>query len=142
MAATTTDRNTERKYVERIVADDALIAANTTIPAGVLVATDATGALVNASDTAGLTVVGRAPRRMVNSTGAAAKLKPAANVEAGVFKYGTTGANALTAADVGKNAIVLDNQTVVRAAGAVNGIVAGTVDSIDADGGIWVKVNC
>lgn len=142
MAATTVDRNTARKLVERLVCDDALVAANTTIPAGVLTATNAAGELVNAADTAGLTVQGRAPRRMANTTGAAAKLKPAANVEAGVFKWATTGANALTAADIGKNACVLDNQTVVRAAGTVNAIVAGTVDSIDPDGGVWVKSNC
>ena len=73
---------------------------------------------------------------------AAAKINPKASVEAGVFKFFTTGVNAITAADVGKTCCVLDNQTVVRAAGTSNSIVAGTVDSIDPDGGIWVKVNC
>lgn len=141
MAATTIDRNTARKYVERIVAEDALLAAATTIPAGVLVATNAAGELINAADAAGSTVQGRAPKRMANA-GAAAKIKPAAYVEAGVFKFGTTGANAITAADVGKNCFVLDNQTVVRTAGTVNGIVAGVVDSMDPDGDVWVKVNC
>ncbi len=142
MAATTIDRNTARKYVERVVCEDALLAATTTIPAGVLVATNANGELLNAADTAALTVQGRAAQRMANTGGAAAKVTPKARVEAGVFKFGTTGGNALTAADVGKNAYVLDNQTVVRAAGTTNSIIAGTVDSIDPDGGIWVKVNC
>ena len=142
MTALAQDRNTQRRYVERILADNAPIAANKTVWNGSLVASDATGALNPAADTAGLTVLGVAQRRMINSTGAAATVIPPAKVAAGVFKFATTGANALTAADIGKNACVLDDQTVVRAAGTTNSIVAGTVDSIDPDGGIWVKVNC
>jgi hypothetical protein len=142
MAATTIDRPTLRKYLERIVCDDALVAATTTIPNGVLVSTNANGELINAVDTAGTTCQGRAPKRMVNSGGAAAKVTPKAQVEAGVFKFATTGGNAITAADIGKNCFVLDNQTVVRAAGTTNSIVAGVVDSMDPDGSVWVKVNC
>lgn len=142
MTALAQDRNTMRKFEERILADDALIAANTTVWNGSLTANNAAGALIPASDTAGITVVGVAQRRMVNATGAAAKVVPPAKVAAGVYKFATTGGNALTAVDVGKNAYVLDDQTVVRAAGTVNSIIAGTVESIDPDGGIWVKVNC
>jgi hypothetical protein len=142
MAATTLDRNTARKYVERTVAEDALLAATTTIPAGALVATNANGELIHATDAAGATVIGRAPRRMVNAGGAAAKITPKAYAEAGIFKYGTTGGSAIVAGDIGKNSFVLDNQTVVKTGGTTNAIVAGVVDSIDPDGGIWVKVNC
>jgi hypothetical protein len=143
MAATTVDRNTERKYVERIVCEDALLAAATTIPNGAMVATNANGELVNAADAANLTVQGRAPQRMANAGGAAAKVKPAAKVEAGCFKWANAGANGVTAADLGKNCFVVDNQTVGKAAATVNNIVAGVVDSIDPDGGIWVKSpNC
>jgi len=141
MAATTIDRNTARKDVVRAVADDALLAAATTIPAGVLVATNAAGELLNAADVAAMTVIGRAPKRMVNA-GAAAKIVPKAYVEAGVFKYGTTGGSAIVAGDIGKDCFVLDNQTVVKTAGTVNAIVAGKVQSIDPDGGIWVRVGC
>lgn len=142
MTALAQDRNTQRRYVERIVADNALIAANKTVWNGSLVASDATGALNPAADTVGLTVLGVAQRKMVNATGAAVAVVPPAKVAAGCFKFGTTGGNALTAADIGKNAYVLDDQTVVRAAGTTNSIVAGIVDSIDPDGGIWVKINC
>ena len=142
MAATTVDINTQRKYVERVVADNAKVAANTTIPAGALVAANATGDLINTADVAGATVLGRAPRRMVNATGAAATITPKAFVEAGVFKYKTTGAQAITAADIGKNCFALDNQTVVRTAGVTNQNIVGVVESIDPDGDVWVKVNC
>lgn len=130
-----------QKHVDRDVAYDALLAAATTIEHAVLVATNANGELVNAADTAGLTVVGRAPQKMANAGGAAAKINPPARAEAGVFKFGTTGGNAITAADVGKSCFVLDASTVVRQAGTVNAIVAGVVDRVEADG-VWVKVNC
>jgi hypothetical protein len=45
------------------------------------------------------------------------EVTPPAKVAAGVFKFATTGGNAITAADIGKNCFVLDDQTVVRAAG-------------------------
>lgn len=142
MTALAQDRNTNRRYVERLLAEDALIAATTTVWNGSLTAANANGELRPAADVANITVVGVAQRKMVNTTGAAAKCVPPAKVAAGCFKFATTGANALTAADIGKNAYVLDDQTVVRQAGTVNNIVAGVVDSIDPDGGIWIKVNC
>lgn len=142
MTALAQDRNTARKYVERFVADDALVAASTTVYNGSLVATNANGELRPAADAAGLTVQGVAQGKMVNTSGAAAKPTPRARVAAGTYKFATTGGNAITAADLGKNCYVLDDQTVVRAAGTVNSIIAGIVDAIDADGGIWVKVNC
>jgi hypothetical protein len=139
MTALTEDRNTQRRYVERIVAADALIAANTTVWNGSMVCCDATGALRPAADVAGLTFVGIAQLRMVNPSGVAAKVKPAARCAVGVFKLATAGANAITAADLQKPCFILDDQTVVRQAGTANAIPAGTVDSIDPDGQVWVK---
>lgn len=139
MTALIEDRNTQRRYVERIVGDDAPIAANTTVWNGSMVCSDATGALRPAADVAGLTFVGVAQLRMVNPSGVATRVKPAARCAVGVHKFTTTGANAITAADLQKSCFVLDDQTVVRQAGTANAILAGTVDSIDPDGGIWVK---
>jgi hypothetical protein len=139
MTALTDDRNTQRRYVERIVGDDALIAANTTVWNGSMTCCDATGALRPAADVAGLTFVGVAQLRMVNPSGVAAKVKPAARCAVGVFKLATTGANAITAADLQKPCFILDDQTVVRQAGTANAIPAGLVDSIDPDGQVWVK---
>jgi len=142
MAATTIDINTQRKYVERLVCDDVKIAAATTIPLGAMVGLNAAGEMINAADVVGCTVVGRAPRRFVNA-GAAAKVTPGAFAEAGVFRWITSGGSAVTAADIGKTVYVLDNQTVVKTAGTVNTIPAGTLDALDADGGCWVKSpNC
>ena len=141
MGALGTDRNTLRKGIDRIVCDNALIAANTTIFNGAIVATNAAGDLVPASDTAGLTVQGRARQAMKNTTGAPVAIDPPSGVEAGVFKYDTSGGSAITKADVGQNCFILDDHTVVRAGGTVHAIVCGIVDSIDSDGGVWVKIN-
>lgn len=141
MTALAADRKTLRKYVERIVCESALVAATTSIYNGALVATNAAGDLVPASDTAGLTVQGRARKPMINATGAALAPTHFDSVEAGVFCWNTTGGSAITKADIGKNAYVLDDNTVVRTGGTVNAIIAGTVDSVDSDG-VWVKTNC
>lgn len=141
MAALTQDRNTPRKYVERYLAEDAKIAATTTVYNGALTAANANGELCPAADVASITVLGVSQQKMVNSTGAAANVTPKAKVAAGCFKFKTTGGNAITAADVGKNCYVLDDQTVVRIGGTTNAIVAGVVDSMDPDGDVWVKVN-
>jgi len=142
MAALTQDRNTPRKYVERFLAEDALLAATTTVFNGSLVAANANGELRPAADVAAITVLGVAPQKMVNSGGAAAKVTPKAKLMAGIFKFKTTGGSAITAADIGKNCFVLDDQTVVKTGGTTNAIVAGVVDSMDPDGDVWVKVNC
>jgi len=140
MTALAQDRNTQRRYVERIVAEDALIAATTTLWNGSMACANATGALVPGADVAGLTYVGVAQIRMVNASGVAAKVRPAARCAVGIFKFGTiAGANAITAADLQKPCFIVDDQTVARAAGTANSVLAGTVDSIDPDGGIWVK---
>lgn len=141
MPPATQDRNTFCRFTQRLLCDDALIAATTTIYNGTIIATSATGDLRPAADVAGLAVVGVAPLRMQNTAGVAAKIVPGAKVRAGVFKFATTGVNAITAADLGRNCFVLDDQTVVRAAGTVNSIIAGKVEAIDADGSIWVSIN-
>jgi hypothetical protein len=95
MTALTEDRNTNRRYAERIVAGDAPVAANTTVWNGSLVCCDATGALRPGADVAGLTFVGVAQLRMVDPSGAAARVKPAARCAVDIFKFATTGANAI-----------------------------------------------
>lgn len=141
MAMLTTDRKTLRKGEGRIVADDAKLAANTTIYNGGMVANNA-GALVPASDTASLVTLGISRQKMVNATGSAAQVTgPRASVEAGITAKldNLAGGNGITLADLGKTCCVVDDHTVGRAAGTTNSIVAGVVDSIDPDGSIWVK---
>ena len=110
------------------------LAAATKIPSGALVAIDANGRAVNAANTAGLRVIGRAEETVDNSAGAAGDLS--INVKVGEFKYANSVANAITVAMVGKRAFVEDNQTVANA--GTNGVVAGRITGVDSDG-VWIN---
>lgn len=110
------------------------VAATTKIYAGTLVALNATGYLVSASNTAGLRVIGRAEADVDNSAGADGDLS--ADVKISVFRFDNSGANALTIADIGATAFVEDNQTV--ASTASNKVKAGRVMAIDDDG-VWIN---
>lgn len=112
------------------------LAASTTIHKGIMVALNAAGYLVQASDAAALKVVGIAEDSAVNSTATAGKAS--VRVKRGVFKIKNAAVNPIVQATIHGNALVADNQTV--AADTTNDIVAGRVEAIDDDGGIWVRI--
>lgn len=110
-------------------------AANAVAFRGSLAAINANGYAVRASDTAGLIVKGTCTEAIDNTGGADGDLEM--QVRRGERCYfGTTGANAITQADVGDDAYVLDDQTVVRAAGTSNNVVAGEVLAVETVGGV------
>lgn len=129
-AATTVARDTQSRPGE--IANYPMAAA-TTIPLGAMVALDASGNAVNASDTAALRVVGRAEQTVNNSAGSAGDLT--INVARGVFLWANSGTQAVTAAYKDKFVYVEDNQTV--AITSTNKIVAGRVIEV-ATAGVWV----
>lgn len=104
--------------------------AGAKIYAGALVALNTAGKAVPASDTAGLTVVGRA-----EITAESGKM---VTVKTGCFLYENSTSAAVTAAEVGKVCYVADDQTVAKT-GGTNSIVAGLVYDIDKKG-VWVLV--
>lgn len=136
MAALTADQNIPMRAPEREII--LKVAAATTIYAGAMVAVNATGYAVPASDTAGLTVIGRASCMADNSAGADGDM--VLEVLKAVYKYKTEGGSACDLADVGQDVFVLDDNTVVKTAGAVNAVVAGKCDEIDDDGDVWVAI--
>lgn len=127
MAATTTDRNTLKYYIQREIL--LTLKTATSIPAGVMVAVDANGVAVNASDTAALVVMGV-------SAHAASNVAPATDtvitVERGIFILANDGT--VPATQVGKLVTVLDNQTVSIAATTTNDIPAGYCEEVRSDG--------
>jgi hypothetical protein len=135
MAALTADRFPfkSRSTWRSFVGD---VKAATIIWLHALVAVDANGWIVPASDTAGLTVVGVAVESVDNSLGA----NGAKGVEilTGVFKFNNAG-GAIVQASKHKPCFVADDNSVTTAAVAANDIKAGTVDAIDTDG-VWVRV--
>ena len=100
------------------------------IPAAVLVARDANGEAVNASDTAGLTVLGRSSEAVDNSDDG-----KTIKTERGPFFLANNGN--ITKAHIGSNACVVDNVTVGLAADVANKIIAGRILDV-SDNGVLV----
>jgi hypothetical protein len=109
------------------------LAAATLIFAGTLVARNADGRAVPASDTAGLRVIGRACETVDNSAGAAGDLS--INIEPGIFKFANSATAAVDADDVGKLAVVEDDNTVAETSD--NKVAAGRVVEVASDG-VWI----
>lgn len=104
-----------------------VVAAGAAIFAGTLVARDAAGTAVPASDTAGLRVLGRAEHD--------AAAGESIQIRRSCFLFANSATNALTAASVGKICYVEDDNTV--ASTSTNKIAAGRVMEVTAEG-VWV----
>lgn len=133
MAALTKDRDTPMKHHDYVV--DAKVEAGETIFAGSMVNVDVDGFHMPGQDTASHKCVGVAKAKIVNAGADGAER---VDVGVGIYAFGTTGGSALVQADVGKLAYVLDDQTVVKAAGTVNSVVAGVVIEFESASKIWI----
>lgn len=109
------------------------LAAAAVIQAGELVARNAAGNVVPASDTAALRVIGRAEADVSNASGSAGDVTVL--IKRGVFRY-DNGTAALTAAHVNRVCFV-ESSTKVQSSGGTNNIVAGLVIEVDSLG-VWV----
>jgi len=103
---------------------------------GALLAVDANGWIVPASDTAGLKVVGVAFESVDNSNGVnGAKT---VQIATGVFRFANAG-GAVTQSNRHRDVYVADDNSVTTAGVAANDIKAGTVDEFTASV-VWVRV--
>ncbi|MEZ5782078.1 MAG: hypothetical protein R3D70_10680 [Rhizobiaceae bacterium] len=84
----------------------------------------------------GLTTLGIATATVDNIGGDGAA---AVTVERGTFKFFNYGSDAVTAAEIGKNCYVFDDQTVAKTDGSSARSVAGKVIDVDSDG-VWVAL--
>lgn len=130
MSAATAARNTDARPGDLVYLP---LAAATVIYKGTIVARDAAGRAVPASDTAGLRVVGRAEETVDNSAGLADALS--INILLGCYKLDNSGTAAVDADDIGKMAVVEDDQTVAET--STNLVCAGRITGVDSDG-VWV----
>lgn len=134
MTALTQDRNTPMTAGVVFVAP---VAASTKILAGSIVAANASGFAVPGSTSATLTALGCADGQVDNSSGAnGAKT---VSFRRGVFKFANLAADAITQADLGKTAYIVDDQTVARTNGTNTRSAAGKVLGLDADG-VWIEI--
>ncbi|HEY4247816.1 MAG TPA: hypothetical protein VGM64_13255 [Lacunisphaera sp.] len=123
-------RNTDARPGELVYLP---LAAATIIYLGTLVARDAAGRAVPASDTAGLRVIGRAEETIDNSAGAPGALS--INIRLGCYKFDNSATQAVDADDIGKMAVVEDDQTVAET--SANNVCAGRITGVESDG-VWV----
>lgn len=104
---------------------------------GALVAIDATGHAVAASEDAAQRVIGRADETADNTAGADGAIRCRARVA--VFRWNnSTGVDEIVASDIGGAAFAVDDQTVAKTSASDTRPVAGVIFDVDADG-VWIK---
>ncbi|CAH0339581.1 hypothetical protein [Rhizobium sp. CECT 9324] len=107
----------------------------TTIFQGALVVMDA-GVAIPGKTGLNLIAVGVSEQTVVNSGADGAKTVPVKRTTLKLFNHG---ADAVTAADIGKDCYIVDDQTVAKTSGTNTRSVAGKVMSVEADG-VFVRI--
>jgi hypothetical protein len=113
------------------------VAANVRIFAGALVMLTAAGLATPGAVATTLKPGGRARCEADNTGGAASAIT--VEFEKGVFRFqNSVAADAITIADIGANAFVVDDETVAKTNGGNTRSVAGKIVDVDAQG-VWIK---
>lgn len=138
MAALTADRNTRRRTGDRF---EDPVAANTMIFVGALVCLNAAGNAVPGATATGLKARGVAVKRADNRGGAAGAIRVEIDPSPARFDN-SAAADAITRADIGALAYIVDDQTVAKTAAVVESnptrSVAGTIIDVDQSG-VWIR---
>ncbi|NML88353.1 hypothetical protein HHL26_04640 [Sphingobium sp. TB-6] len=133
MAALTADRNTPLRTAG---VESHPVKGATTIFAGALVCLDASGRAVPGSTATGLIVRGRAEENVANAGADGAEN---VKVRQGIFRWANSAStDAITRAEIGDPAYIVDDQTVAKTNGTNTRSVAGTIRDVDAQG-VWVE---
>lgn len=135
MAALTADRATAKRAGNQASYD---VAASVVCRGGGIAVLDASGNVKPGVTATGLVCVGIFTEEVDNSAGAAAAVK--AQVEAGVFRFGNSGAgDAITKAEIGDTCYIVDDQTVAKTDGTGTRSAAGKIVDVDS-AGVWVRM--
>jgi len=133
MTALAVDRNTQRRDGQELVLG---VAAAKKIYAGSIVARDANGYATPGATATTLLAVGRAEEYVDNSGGSAGD--KTVKISRGVFQFANSaGGDEITAADIGKECYIVDDQTVAKTNGTSTRSVAGRVYDVDTNG-VWI----
>lgn len=130
--ALSADRNTPYMDAELLAVP---VATATTIYAGALVVSNASGYAAPGSTATGLVALGRAEESVVNAGANGAKTIQVRRNKA--FKFANSATDAVVQADVGRTCYIEDDQTVSHTATGKS--AAGMVTQLDSDG-VWVKI--
>lgn len=134
MAALTQDRNTTMREGQEISLG---VAAAKKIYAGSLVARDSGGNATPGAVATTLLGMGRAEEQVDNSAGNAGD--KTVIVRKGVFLFGNSSAgDQITAADIGKECYIVDDQTVAKTDGTSTRSIAGRIVDVES-AGVWVE---
>lgn len=135
MAALAADRDTPRREPGL---ESHPVKAATRIYGGSLVCLDAAGWAVPGSTSATLTALGRAEARADNASGGNGDLR--VDTRRGIFPFvNSAAADAITRAEIGDQAFIVDDQTVAKTSGGDTRSVAGIIRDVDASG-VWVEL--
>jgi hypothetical protein len=133
--ALTKDRNTHSRDGELF---NVPMAAAANVYAGGIVMLNATGYATPGAAATGQICAGRAEEHVDNSAGADGDLT--ITVRSGVFKFANSAStDEITAAEVGDDCYIVDDQTVAKTDGTSTRSVAGKVVGVDSDG-VWVRM--
>lgn len=134
MPALNQDRNTPRLDGDL---RHGLVAAASLIYAGAIVMRAADGYLHEGHTATGMVGVGRAEARVDNRLGVDGDED--LTYRPGIYKFANSAAaDAITLAEIGDVAFVVDDQTVAKTDGGGTRSPAGIIDGVDADG-VWVR---
>lgn len=133
MTALTTDRNTPIRQDRTLESHP--VKGGVTIFAGSLVVLDAAGWAMPGQAGVGLIALGRAEGRRSAVTNGEVNVR----IRRGVFPFANSaGADAITRAEIGDPAYVVDDQTVAKTSASNTRSVAGIIRDVDAQG-VWVE---
>lgn len=135
MAALTTERDTIRRSGDNL---SLKAAATKKYFAGALVARDANGRATPGAVATTIRGVGRCRETVDNSAGADDAVD--VPIEKGIFRWGNSAStDEITAADIGSDCYIVDDQTVAKTNGTSTRSVAGKIHDVD-DIGVWVDM--
>lgn len=133
MAALTADRNTPLRTSG---VESHPVKGATIIFGGALVCLDASGRAVPGSTATGLIARGRSEENVANAGADGAEN---VKVRQGIFRWNNSAAaDAITRAEIGDPAYIVDDQTVAKTNGTNTRSAAGTIRDVDAQG-VWVE---
>ena len=134
MAALTADRDTKERSGSKLSLP---VAASVTCYAGGLAARDGNGRATPGATATTLRGVGRFAEQVTNGTTAGAVN---VEIEKGIFRFNnSTSTDAITAANIGADCYIVDDQTVALSNGSSSRSVAGKIFDVDSSG-VWVDM--
>lgn len=135
MAALTEARLTPRRTGDAIAVG---VAADTRILEGALVCLNAAGTATKGATALNLLAVGIAAAEADNTDGSAGDVT--VQIKKGIFRFeNSAAADAITAAEIGDTAYVVDDQTVAKTDGTGTRSAAGKIFDVDAQG-VWIDL--